>query len=674
MTARALLRGMGLGAASGFALLGEAMAQAASQPPLQVFPASFFQPFHPDDALDMLERAPGFTIDPGDEVRGLGGASGNVLIDGVRPAAKGGGVEEALERIPASRVEAIELIDGAQVPDARGRTLFANVRLKQSEGGSGALAVAAHRAPDGELSPEVSVTYARAGAVWRTEAGLAAERWTEPLSARHRFDTLGVPTPAWAEQGAGYRGWDVSASGSAGRGLAGGDLSLTARFEQETGDGRRRIAGPDAGAVALNDSRWSAADVEAGAEWGGPIGEALTGKLVALLSAGHDEEDEADRSELGGAMVEQAQARSRQTSGELVLRGAVRREGRLDLEAGAEAALNGLDSRLSYAVDDGGGLDEVDLPAARVRVRELRGETFVNLGADLGPRLRLDAALAVEASRLSVRGDVSETQSFLFWKPSVALTYSRPSGLRLAVGLQEKVGQLDFENFAASVDTEDDQAFGGNPALAPDRALRLYADFTRPFGDGGALSIVAFHEWRRDVLEYDLLPSGAEGLANVGEARAWGVTWAASVPLGRFWKGARLEFTGEALDAVIDDPVTGRPRQVNQLDPLEFAVRFRSDRPDLQLSWGVTYESPQRIRSYYLGEMLEERWTHRLSGFVETTRLKPLKLTLEVEGINNETQEIWRAHDPDRSGPAVRTERIVFDRGVYVTLTASRTF
>lgn len=673
MTGWALLRGMGLGAATGLALGGEAMAQATPSP-LQTFPAEFFQPFHPDDALDMLERAPGFTIDFGDEIRGLGGASGNVLIDGVRPAAKSGGVEEALERIPAARVEAIELIDGAQVPDARGRVLFANVRLRRSAGGSGAWSLSAKRAPDGELSPELSVTYARAGGVWRTEAGLEAERWTEPLSARHRFDEDGAPAPAWAEQRAGYRGWDLSTSGSASRGLAGGDLSLTARFERETGDGERRIAGPDAGAVELNAGRWSVAGFEAGAEWGGPIGQALTGKLVALLSGGRDDENETDRSELDGAMVEQAQARSRQTSGELVLRGAIRREGRLDLEVGAEAALNGLDSRLSYAVDDGGGLEEVDLPAADVRVREYRGEGFVNLGADIGPRLRLDAALAVEASRLSVRGDVAETQSFVFWKPSVAVTYSRPSGLRLALGLQEKVGQLDFENFAASVDTEDDQAFGGNPALLPERALRLYADLTRPFGDGGALSVVAFHEWRRDVLEYALLPSGAEGLANVGEARAWGVTWAATIPLGGLWKGARLEFTGEALDAVVDDPVTGRPRQVNQLDPLEFAVRFRSDRPDLRLSWGVTYESPQRIRSYYLGTVLEERWTHRLSGFVETTRLKPLKLTLEVEGINNETEEVWRAYDPDRGGPASGAEHIVFDRGVYVTLTASRTF
>jgi len=39
----------------------------------------------------MVRRTPGFVIDEGDEaVRGFGGSSGNVLIDGARPSSKAG--------------------------------------------------------------------------------------------------------------------------------------------------------------------------------------------------------------------------------------------------------------------------------------------------------------------------------------------------------------------------------------------------------------------------------------------------------------------------------------------------------------------------------------------------------------------------------------------------------
>src|SRR5687768_17921512 len=66
-------------------------------------PADFAQ-FAPRTALDMLNRVPGFSIKEEDEDRGLGEASGNVVINGQRLSGKSNDVITELSRIPAAKI------------------------------------------------------------------------------------------------------------------------------------------------------------------------------------------------------------------------------------------------------------------------------------------------------------------------------------------------------------------------------------------------------------------------------------------------------------------------------------------------------------------------------------------------------------------------------------------
>ena len=93
-----------------YAHMGSASAHAeASQP--ESYDAAFFAPFSPQNALDMIQRLPGFTYDAGDEsVRGFAEAGGNVLVDGARPVVKSGGLDAALVAIPARQVVRIDII------------------------------------------------------------------------------------------------------------------------------------------------------------------------------------------------------------------------------------------------------------------------------------------------------------------------------------------------------------------------------------------------------------------------------------------------------------------------------------------------------------------------------------------------------------------------------------
>lgn len=86
-----------------------------------IYTSSDFAAFSPQTALDIVKRTPGFVLaEGGSELRGYGGAGGNVLIDGVRPVSKAG-VVDALSRIAASQVARIELIRNASTSLAQGQ-------------------------------------------------------------------------------------------------------------------------------------------------------------------------------------------------------------------------------------------------------------------------------------------------------------------------------------------------------------------------------------------------------------------------------------------------------------------------------------------------------------------------------------------------------------------------
>ena len=110
-------------------------AVAASPPGVTPYPAAFFAASQPTTALDMIFRLPGFSFDKGAAVRGLASASGNVLIDGARPAAKDDALDDILKRIPAASVLRIDLIrGGAPGIDMQGRSVLANI-IRIKDGG-----------------------------------------------------------------------------------------------------------------------------------------------------------------------------------------------------------------------------------------------------------------------------------------------------------------------------------------------------------------------------------------------------------------------------------------------------------------------------------------------------------------------------------------------------------
>jgi outer membrane receptor protein involved in Fe transport len=352
-----------------------------------------------------------------------------------------------------------------------------------------------------------------------------------------------------------------------------------------------------------------------------------------------------------------------------------RLEGSLRPEFGIEAAYNRLDSRIALSIEDAGGVRPIILPASDVTVAEWRGETFANVTWLIAPRWTLEAGMAAEFSQITVTGDASGRNDFLFLKPSLALTFQASGALQVRAALRRTVGQLDFNDFAASANAEDDRFLAGNPDLGPDQILRASLTADLRLAGGLALNAQAFHEWRSDVLEQVILPSGVAGLANAGSARVWGLESEAALPLGWLIKGGLIEVSADFRDAAFRDPVTGERRVITGLRNPEIAIDLRQDLTEARFAWGARYEPANRTAIFFANEAITDRRGRRITAFVETTRFFGVKMQLEVSNIGQVRFPRDRLlFAPDRSGAFIGSEVLDRERGEFVKFTISDQF
>jgi len=656
---------------------------AAQEADRTVYPAAHYTPFAPQTALDMVRRTPGFVLNEGDaDIRGFGAAAGNVLIDGARPTSKAG-VIDALGRIPASGVDRIEVMLNASTGEAQGQSTVINV-VRLSGSRSGTWSAEAERNANGVIYPRVEVSHSREIGGWR--ASIKANAYWEEFpfrTLRVNRDAAGVLTGSTVTDLPSTL-TEAYLSGDARRSVGGGVLNLTARFGRynyyfdqpgETYFGRLPDGAPDQRQLnQLDVERWV---FEAGGDYTRTLGD-WSWKSVGLVNYrdGGQSQRELRETAAGGLVsrtVVESTARPLEIVGRTTFTAPAGRPWKP--EVGGEVAYNRFDRTFALATDSGSGLVPVLIPAANVVVEELRGEAFANLTWTLSPRLTLEGGLAVEASEISVGGDADQSQTFTFVKPSIALAWRPTDRLQLRFGARRIVGQLDFNDFAATAELNDGTTAAGNPALGPDQTTRYSIAFDwRGVGDLAA-NLELFHEDRQDVLEQVLLSSGAPGVANAGDATYRGIKGSLTLPLDRLLPGARLTAEGEVLDSAFDDPVIGRERPLSNVYSPDIEAEFRHDPPGLPFAWGVTWQSFEAGTSYLVNETNREEIEDHFGGFVETTAFGGFKTRLAIRNADTRRKTRYREFfNPDRSGPLTRTEARFERSPTFVTLTISGSF
>jgi len=344
----------------------------AQEGPVTDYPAAFFAPAQPYSAFDMLLRLPGFTFDPGDaEVRGFGGASGNVLIDGKRPTSKQESLEAVLRRIPAKAVERVQLIRaGARGVDMQGRALVANVVRRAEATTRARFEAGLSQYPGHRQAPRLAAEATRRSGDRLIEASASVERQvdTEKGSGpRNRLDPTGATVRVanyrenqWTDLAQAVLGYEDRVFGGKLR------LDASAQDERTRANIVEAATFPEVSTELVREQEHVARE-ELGGHFERRLGGGWTLEALALgrwsRTRGRDQSDEGAEREVASVALDE-----RETIGRALMR---RERAATTLELGAEAAVNTLSSHNGLVQD--GVVERVEELERRLEERRAEG-------------------------------------------------------------------------------------------------------------------------------------------------------------------------------------------------------------------------------------------------------------------------------------------------------------
>ncbi|RYY99982.1 MAG: hypothetical protein EON61_17920 [Alphaproteobacteria bacterium] len=625
------------------ALSPAALAQQAPNPPpppgpsqaaVQSFDAAFFKQYNPITAADIVTRVPGFEIDDGEALRGFAATAGNVLVNGERPSSKVL-VSEQLKRIPADSVLKVELISGSS-SDVRGQTQLVNVVLKQAKPG-GSPTTFAIEARDIQYSEraswnlqltktfalaenaELTVDFQLPNLRGRTESYEAVRNPAGTLTAyRKQFgqpNNMGV-------QGSGVLKWKPTAQDTV------NFNAQAAPTWNNTNIGS--ISYTPAG--GLTQATFGVSDytnnytAEVGADWEHRFAPEFSVKGIALATfTGVDQDDLYQVLNMSGLINTQTIARTTE-GGERVGRGFAtwRPNTAHTIDFGLEGAFNFRETTLDIFNNNGSGPVAQPLPVSDTRVEETRIEPFITDVWKISPQLTLETGFVYEASKIKQSGDEVKEREFSYPKPRIIATWQVAEGDQLRGSISREVAQLDFAEFASSINVVDASSLIGNPDLEPEKTWRAKAEWEHRFGKRGAITLAVFHDQVTDV--QDFVPRTValgtfDAPGNIGDGTRTGIEVRGALPLSPLIPNAELRFSGMYQETEVTDPQTGEDRRFSSERDWTYNVAYRQELPDLKAAWGASAAGlSDRLEYKYLEQIAFDRPTTRFDIFAETTQ------------------------------------------------------
>jgi outer membrane receptor protein involved in Fe transport len=652
----------------------------AAQPQQGVvsYPPSFFAARNPGNALDMVGRLPSFNLDTGASVRGFEGAAGNVLIDGQRPSSKADALDQILQRIPASKVERIDVIrGGAPGVDMQGKTVIANVVLKKGGGARGLAEVKNYRLSNGRdfMGGRAEASGAFGDRQW--ELGLRGGAGPDDgISTGGRGQMIfadGRPSQLSVLDGAGLD-LNGAATGAVETPLAGGRLRLNGRLYQEKFKEPEtdRITAP-APDVQTFGFVQKTTDTELGGRFTRNLGAATNVEIVALRTT-------RDRDTDSASLVEGSASDffNHREGSETILRGVLKRRfgDRISVEVGAEGADNKLDSRTRFTVDT----VAQSLPAANVRVEEKRGEVFVKATWRPTEKWTLDADLNYESSDISSRGDVLLSKSLAFAKPRLSVSWTPVPATQLRMRLEHEVGQLDFNDFVASSNlTTSLGVTAGNPDLNPEQDWVIEGAIEQQLWKGASLVLTGRRFRITDVVDRGpvFAPDGTvfDRPTNIGAGTRDVLILDFTLPFDALgWSGALLK--GEVLRrwTQVTDPTTGEKRPISFSHPNDWNVSFSQDLPRHRLNLGVDLYGGFSQTSFRFNLIETFKLKTYVRPYAEWKPKPDLSLRLEIPLATapsvrlRDTFQIFPGPRSAGGRPDIEDRAFPFPAGVYVRI------
>ncbi|WP_462163303.1 TonB-dependent receptor [Pseudoalteromonas xiamenensis] len=271
--------------------------------------------------------------------------------------------------------------------------------------------------------------------------------------------------------------------------------------------------------------------------------------------------------------------------------------------------------------------DTFDTITLNTTVKELRVEPFVSARFDIATNWQLFSKLVVEQAKLE-----SESNSFYetterYWKPLLKLTHKAENGVQSTYGLQRKVEQLNFDDFVASQDSAFGREQSGNAELKPRQSWEVSyeANFETAFGI--TVNTKLFWEWQRDVHEYVQFDDENWGIANAGKADYYGGNLELNVPMDWLIDESQINVLYEYRDANFADPLTGK-RVTSDLMPHFAEIEYRKEGQWYAL--GAVTVLSNHVDIFYPDEQYQEQHKTTLKLYGEFQLPKDMQLNIEV--------------------------------------------
>lgn len=305
---------------------------------------------------------------------------------------------------------------------------------------------------------------------------------------------------------------------------------------------------------------------------------------------------------------------------------------RLSLEAGGEYAVNKLDSATRLSSN---GLPVV-LPAADVEVQENRTELFAKGVWRPTDQWTLDATLRYENSDISSEGDVVLGKTLRYLKPRLAATWAPLASTQVRLRLERVVGQLDFDDFVADANFSDPSGVSaGNPDLNPEQAWVGEAAVEHRFWGAGSATLTFRHYELKDVVDRGpvFAPNGDvfDRPENIGDGTKDELAFQVSFPLARVGlNGATLRGEVTKRWSSVEDPTTGRSREISELRPVEWEASYIHDVPAWKMTYGVDGFGGWRETAYSFNRVRTTKLRTFVRPFAEYRPRPDINLRLEL--------------------------------------------
>ncbi len=662
------------------------------------FRADFFAAFGPVTALDMVQRIPGFSIDRSEGRRGFGENAGNVLIDGDRPSTKSDDIFTLLGRIPASEVDYIELTEQAGADgEAQGKAQVVNVLRKVSARVSGTF--------DANLlvGTEYGITGFGSGSATLRRGPTSYELNFSSFSERVRgFGPEDFRNGAGQlierRSYVGRGGYDQFSIGGAIKTKTGDvKINTNAKFEINNGLDRRfgdytNAAGVFIGSEKLfTDAPITDTAIEVGGDVEFPISAKLKTKLVSLYRTGTESVDGSIETARIGQPVSRFETRNRNKPTEAVFRAQNDWTAIPDhsLQFGAEVAYNRLDAKFSAASSSNGAVTE--FPASNVLAQETRVEPFISDVWTVSPNWKIEAGAIMEFSTLKLSGDSTARRSFQFIKPRLAATWTLDKATTMEFRAERQVAQLDFGDFATSVDIgQGNQVDAGNADLVPEKSNSLSALIRHKFLERGSIQLRGEYQMVSDTQDLLLITTRDangnvtgrfDGSGNIGNSTRWNGELEITLPFDWLTKpigvtGIELKYVGHYHGSRLTDPITGLSRRISYRPLWHQNWNLRHDIAGTGIVWGASVGVQAASNAYFFNQFRRQVEGSNVSAFVEYNKFKLGTLKLEMIGITGSKFDRDRFIYNDTRASGVITQIISRERTLdpRVQLTLSGKF